>query len=143
MVATGSAPETPPRGPVNAWLVVRRGLKLGVEYPLYAGRNYVGRTGEQWVDIDLTLQEPHGSVPPSVADWSGAWGAPDDPVRCYPQHAVITADTGTLFIEDLHSGCGTFVNRRRVYPEESYPLQAQDVIQIGTVQLEVFVGRRS
>src|SRR5262249_26867382 len=34
-------------------LVVLRGVKLNVEYPLYEGANFIGRADEKPVDIDL------------------------------------------------------------------------------------------
>src|SRR5204863_6500968 len=33
-------------------LVVQRGLKLNVEYPIYEGHNFIGRADEKPVDID-------------------------------------------------------------------------------------------
>jgi len=55
------------------------------------------------------------------------------------QHALITFEDGLLAIEDLNSTNGTFVNRLRVHPGQKRPLQVNDVIQIGTVQLKVKV----
>ncbi|MER3416054.1 MAG: hypothetical protein C4297_07585 [Gemmataceae bacterium] len=111
--ATPAPPATRPR------LVVIRGLKIGVEYPLYEGENYVGRTDEKPVDIDLEDQESPDRI------WSSR------------QHAVIRWQEGQLTIEDLGSTNGTFVNRVRVPPGERRPLNAGDVIQIGTVHLRV------
>jgi FHA domain len=100
-------------------LVVLRGLKLNVEYPLYEGLNFIGRADEKPVDVDLEDQEPPDRV------WSSR------------QHAVINFEEGKLAIEDLNSSNGTFVNRTRVYPNQKRPLNLGDVIQIGTVQLKV------
>ncbi len=100
-------------------LVVMRGLKLGVEYPLYEGNNFIGRTDERPVDIDLEDQEPPDRI------WSSR------------QHAVITCENGKLFIEDLNSSNGTFVNRSRIYPGQKRPLKVNDLVQIGTVQMKV------
>jgi hypothetical protein len=102
-------------------LIVLRGLRVNVEYPLYEGDNYLGRADEKAVDIDLEDQEPPDRV------WSSR------------QHAMITYDDGLLAIEDLNSTNGTFVNRMRVHPGQKRPLQVNDVIQIGTVQLKVKV----
>ncbi len=126
------APEVPqgvdtPRSPdrpdlpadARPCLVVLRGLKLGVEYPLYEGHNFIGRTDERPVDIDLEDQEPPDRI------WSSR------------QHAVITYENGKLFIEDLNSSNGTFVNRSRIYPGQKRPLRVNDLVQIGTVQMKV------
>jgi hypothetical protein len=102
-------------------LVVLRGQRINVEYPLYEGDNYLGRADEKAVDIDLEDQEPPDRV------WSSR------------QHARITYEDGLLMIEDLNSTNGTFVNRMRVHPGQKRPLQVNDIIQIGTVQLKVKV----
>ena len=107
----GSAPK----------LVVLRGLKINVEYPVYEGNNFVGRADEKPVDIDLDDQEPPDRV------WSSR------------QHCLITFENGSLNVEDLNSANGTFVNRTRVYPGQKRGLNVGDVLQVGTVQLKVKV----
>jgi FHA domain len=102
-------------------LVVQRGLKLNVEYPIYEGHNFIGRADEKPVDIDLDDQEPPDRV------WSSR------------QHALISFENLELHLEDLNSANGTFVNRTRVYPGQKRPLTPNDVIQVGTVQLKVKV----
>jgi hypothetical protein len=116
-----AAGEPPGRLPREAkpGLVVLRGQRINVEYPLYEGDNYLGRADEKAVDIDLEDQEPSDRI------WSSR------------QHALITLEGGLLTIEDLNSTNGTFVNRLRVHPGQKRPLQVNDVIQIGTVQLKV------
>jgi hypothetical protein len=124
------APAAPaaPAAPVAALpagaqprLVVLRGLKRNVEYPIYEGHNFVGRADEKPVDVDLEDQEPPDRV------WSSR------------QHALITFEGGNLVIEDLNSANGTFVNRVRIYPGQKQPLGVNDVVQIGTVQMKVVV----
>ncbi|MCS7047509.1 MAG: FHA domain-containing protein, partial [Gemmataceae bacterium] len=112
-VAPGSHPK----------LVVRRGLKIGVEFPIYPEYNYIGRADEKPVDIDLEDQEP------------------PDRVWCSRQHAVIHYDeaTGIINLEDLNSSNGTYVNRNRVYPGQKKQLFVNDTIQIGTVHLQLKV----
>jgi len=102
-------------------LVVRRGLKIGVEFPIYDQYNYIGRADEKPVDIDLEDQEP------------------PDRVWCSRQHAVIHFDeaAGIIMVEDLNSSNGTYVNRNRVYPGQKKQLMANDTIQIGTVHLQL------
>jgi hypothetical protein len=122
-----SAPPGPPppldadRLPSGACpkLVVLRGLKINVEFPLYEGHNFIGRADEKPVDVDLEDQEPPERI------WSSR------------QHAVITYEDDKLIIEDLNSSNGTFVNRNRVHPGQKRALRVNDVIQIGTVQMKV------
>ncbi len=100
-------------------LATVRGLRMDLQYPIYPGKNYVGRMDDKPVDIDLTDQESEERV------WASR------------QHAVITFEDGNLAVEDLNSLNGTFVNRNRVHPGEVKQLSANDVIQIGTVHLKV------
>jgi hypothetical protein len=100
-------------------LVVLRGQKINMEFPLYEGNNFIGRSDDKPVDIDLEDQEP------------------PDRVWCSRQHAVINFENGALVLEDLNSSNGTYVNRNRVYPGQKKALNVNDVIQIGTVQMKV------
>lgn len=102
-------------------LVVRRGLKIGVEFPIYPEYNYIGRADEKPVDVDLEDQEP------------------PDRVWCSRQHAVIHYDeaAGVITVEDLNSSNGTYVNRNRVYPGQKKQLVLNDTIQIGTVHMQL------
>jgi hypothetical protein len=104
-------------------LVVKRGQKVGYEFPIYADDNYVGRADEKPVDIDLEDQEP------------------PDRVWCSRQHALIHYDenAGNITLEDLNSANGTYVNRERVYPGQPRQLFVNDTIQIGTVHLSLKV----
>jgi hypothetical protein len=117
-----AAPAAAKLGPdAKPRLVVLRGLKINVEYPVYEGNNFIGRADEKPVDIDLDDQEPPDRV------WSSR------------QHALIVYENGELALEDLNSANGTFVNRTRVYPGQKRPLAPNDVVQIGTVQLKLKV----
>jgi FHA domain len=104
-------------------LVVKRGQKIGFEFPIYPDANYVGRSDDKPVDIDLEDQEPPERV----------W--------CSRQHALIQFDetAGTITVEDLNSSNGTYVNRERVYPGQPRQLFVNDTIQIGTVHLALKV----
>jgi len=102
-------------------LVVLRGQRVNAEYLLYEGDNYIGRSDDKAVDVDLEDQEPPDRI------WSSR------------QHALITLEDGKLAIEDLNSTNGTFVNRMRLHPGQKRPLLVNDVIQIGTVQMKVKV----
>jgi hypothetical protein len=110
----------PPKVPVHRLRVIR-GMKLNVEYPIADGANYIGRWDSEVVEIDLSDQEPADRV------WSSR------------RHALLTFSSGIMTLEDLHSLNGTFVNRRRLYPGQTRVLSANDVILIGTVQLQVLV----
>src|SRR5262249_44412577 len=126
--APAQAPAAPPAAPAAAMpagavprLVVLRGQKRNVEYPIYEGHNFIGRADEKPVDIDLEDQDPPDRI------WSSR------------QHALVSLENGQLAIEDLNSSNGTFVNRARIYPGQKCNLNPNDVIQIGTVQLKVVV----
>jgi hypothetical protein len=120
-----AAPAAPTAGKLAAdaqpKLVVIRGQKIGAEFPIYPDMNFIGRADEKPVDIDLEDQEP------------------PDRIWCSRQHALITLEDGALTIEDLNSANGTYVNRARVYPGQKRPLNVNDVIQIGNVQMKVKV----
>jgi pSer/pThr/pTyr-binding forkhead associated (FHA) protein len=111
----GLGPNAQPR------LLVLRGQKRNVEYPLYDGLNFIGRADDKPVDIDLEDQEP------------------PDRVWCSRQHCCISFEANRLEIEDLNSVNGTYVNRQRIYPGQKRELQVSDIIQIGNVQLRVIV----
>jgi pSer/pThr/pTyr-binding forkhead associated (FHA) protein len=102
-------------------LVVIRGLKLNVEYPVYEGQNYIGRSDENPVDIDLDDQEPQ------ERSWISR------------QHALITFANDELTVEDMNSANGTYVNRGRVAPGQKRGLAPDDVLQVGTIHLKVKV----
>jgi hypothetical protein len=102
-------------------LLVLRGVKRNVEYPIFEGQNFVGRADEKPVDIDLEEQEP------------------PDRIWCSRQHCVLFYENNELSIEDLNSSNGTFVNRVRLYPGQKKMLAVNDVIQIGNVQMKVVV----
>lgn len=101
-------------------LIVVRGERLGQEYPLLPGKNFIGRsTPEKPADIDLTSQERAEQV------WASR------------QHAVVALDGGVPTLEDLNSLNGTFVNRVRLYPGQRATLRPGDVVQVGTVQMRL------
>ena len=102
-------------------LLVMRGQKRNVEFPIYQGDNFIGRADEKPVDIDLEDQEP------------------PDRVWCSRQHALVSFESDKLFLEDLNSANGTYLNRARVYPGQRQQLKANDIIQIGNVQLKVIL----
>jgi len=100
-------------------LLVLRGQRIGIDYQLFDGQNVIGRADDQPVDIDLADQEP------AERTW------------CSRQHACVDKTAEGLFLDDLNSSNGTYLNRSRVYPGQRQQLKANDVIQIGAVQLRV------
>ncbi len=119
--ASAAPPVEPLPADAQPKLVVIRGQKLNAEYPIYPDLNFIGRADEKPVDIDLEDQEP------------------PDRVWCSRQHALITFEAGIITIEDLNSANGTYVNRNRVYPGQKRQLSANDVVQIGNVQMKLKV----
>ncbi len=117
--AVAMAPGAPLPAGAQPRLLVLRGQKRNVEYPIYEGLNFIGRADDKPVDIDLEDQEP------------------PDRVWCSRQHACIGWEGDHLEIEDLNSANGTYVNRTRIYPGQKRPLSVNDIIQIGNVQLKV------
>lgn len=109
----------PPAPPLRPRLVVLRGMKINAEYPVYEGRNTIGRFADKPVDIDLIAQES------------------DSQIWCSRQHAAITFDKGAVLIEDLNSLNGTWVNGVRIHPGQLRVLKTSDVIQVGTVQMKL------
>jgi hypothetical protein len=114
--STPSPPTAPPR------LLVLRGLKIGLEYPIYEGRNTIGRFADKPVDIDLLNQESIEQI----------W--------CSRQHAAITFSKGIIYIEDLNSLNKTWVNGSCVHAGQQRQLKPGDIIQVGTVQMKLVVG---
>jgi pSer/pThr/pTyr-binding forkhead associated (FHA) protein len=119
---TGDQSATPVPPVVPPKLLVLRGLKINVEYPIYEGRNTIGRFADKPVDIDLLSQEFVEQI----------W--------CSRQHAAIIYSNGVIAIEDLNSLNGTWVNGARVQAGQQRQLKAGDIVQIGTVQMKLLIG---
>lgn len=118
-------PADPPKSvppPLRVRFVVLRGTRVGAEYPVYEGRNTIGRFVDKPVDIDLITQEAVEQT----------W--------CSRVHAAVTLDRGTIVVEDLNSLNGTWVNGARIHPGQPRQLKANDVVQVGTVQMKLVVG---
>ena len=105
----------------NPRLFVVRGQKPKVEFPILGGLNFVGRADDKPVDIDLEDQENPERV------WASR------------QHAVIEFEDNKITIEDLNSSNGTFLNRNKIYPGQKMPLKANDMVQIGNIQMKVML----
>lgn len=109
----------PTAPPLKPKLVVLRGVRINAEYPIYEGRNTIGRFADKPVDIDLLSQE-------SV-----------EQIWCSRQHAAVYFEQGIISVEDNNSLNGTWVNGSRIPSGQRRAIKAGDVIQIGTVQLKL------
>ncbi len=114
----------PPEPPVRkaSRLIVVRGERPERAFSLLDGKNYVGRTADFAVDIDLDGQETPERT------WASR------------RHALVTVDSLGVWVEDLNSLNGTFVNRTRLHPGTKKPLKPGDILQVGTVQLKLTAG---
>lgn len=120
-IEAGVTPRRPvgPIATAAARLRVIRGLRLKTDFPIYNGANLIGRRDDRPVDVDVTDLEPADRV------WASR------------HHALVTVDGGQIWIEDLSSTNGTFVNRKRVIPGIRAALAVGDVVQVGTIQFRI------
>jgi pSer/pThr/pTyr-binding forkhead associated (FHA) protein len=70
-------------------------------------------------EVDLT---PYGAVEKGVSR----------------RHARILLEGDKLTLEDVGSVNGTFLNGHRIVPYQAVPLESGDVIQMGTLVLQVY-----
>jgi predicted component of type VI protein secretion system len=121
-----SSPSIIPDGS-QVKLSVVRGQRVGAAYPVKEGKTVLGRAaaGEQLpVDVDMDDQERPGQI------------------FAANQHAVLTLEKNNLTVEDSGTANGTYVNRVKLPPNSPQPLKPDDVVQIGTVQLQVKVKEK-
>lgn len=78
------------------------------------------RMGKSTVDVDLT---PHGGYEHGVSR----------------VHAAVRVAPDGVFLIDLQSSNGTFLNGLRLRPHTPHPLRHQDKILLGTLPLQVFL----
>lgn len=71
-------------------------------------------------EVTVDLQE-HGGVEAGVSRY----------------HAMIVAVKGVLYLRDLNSVNGTFLNGHRLMPVASYPVKDGDIITLGELSLTV------
>ncbi|MBY0526601.1 MAG: FHA domain-containing protein [Gemmataceae bacterium] len=114
------SPEPLPEGSL-AKLSVVRGQRVGAAYPIKEGSTMIGREGGDAVDVNLDELE-RAELPVAA-----------------PQHACVRLENNCLTVEDLKTEHGTYVNRTRLAWSTPYPIKADDIIQIGTVQFRVAV----
>jgi hypothetical protein len=115
------APQPATAPVLHPKLVVLRGLRIGLEYPIYEGRNTIGRFADKPVDIDMMNQESAEQI----------W--------CSRQHAVVIFDGSAVSIEDCNSLNGTWLNGQRVGAGQRRLMKSGDVLQVGTVQMKLVI----
>jgi pSer/pThr/pTyr-binding forkhead associated (FHA) protein len=52
-------------------------------------------------------------------------------------HAVITFISGEVFIRDINSTNGTFINEKRIIPNKNFQLHDKDTITLGNTELVI------
>jgi FHA domain len=100
-------------------LEVVRGRDPGREYALGAGETVLGNALDGLTGVDLRDQEENS------------------PRRMAGRQAALSATGPELTIRDLASPGGTFVNRQRLLSGQARRLAPGDLIQVGSVQLQV------
>jgi pSer/pThr/pTyr-binding forkhead associated (FHA) protein len=111
----------PVTGPqLGCWsLEVVRGRVVGQLYALDPGETVVGNDLKGARGLDLVDQE--GNSPRKMAG----------------RHAALTSSGQELTIRDLDALGGTFVNQQRLLAGQARRLAPGDVIQLGSVQVQV------
>lgn len=56
------------------------------------------------------------------------------------QHALIRVDRGAVFVSDLESTNGTFLNGRRLQPHFQHLLVSGDVLRLGALEIRVQIS---
>jgi pSer/pThr/pTyr-binding forkhead associated (FHA) protein len=104
----------------NHWkLEVVRGRDVGRIFAVEPASCVLGNSLDGQSGVDLAEQEGASSR------------------RMASRHAQLQSGPAGLYVRDLDSPGGTFVNRQRVLPGQDRRLAPGDVIQLGSVQLRV------
>jgi DNA-binding response OmpR family regulator len=91
-------------------------LKIRLEKPLVVGRG--DTNGEFRPDIDL-----------------GAYGGEEAGIS--RRHLTLHGDERSLYVTDLHSGNGTFINGARLEGDKPYSLRPDDELRLGRMKVDV------
>jgi hypothetical protein len=116
---------TPTLNEIGWALEIVRGKDVGRRYALGGTDLTLGNALGSESGIDLGDQEGEG------------------PRRMAAQQAKLEYRNHEVFVRDLDSPGGTFVNRQRILPGQARALGLGDVIQIGGVQLRLVAGSAS
>ncbi len=91
------------------------------------------------VEVPLTKEVTIGRLDPASASFPDVDLTTDDALDkgVSRRHAKITRRGREVFIEDLGSINGTFLNREKLAPYRSYVLKSGDELQLGKLKLRV------
>ncbi len=99
---------------------ILRSVSTGIEYRLEMGKEYrIGRGDQsQGIFPEIALQEP-------LALQQGVSRL----------HAKIISENGIFYIIDLNSLNSTYINGRKLRPQQAYSLREGDVIELGNYKM--------
>jgi hypothetical protein len=113
----------PPSSPTNSWISLHL-MDSGKILPLATRNEFtLGRLSEGqpiMPDIDLTPYQAYASGVSRL-------------------HAVVKRDTGRIFVMDLGSSNGTYLNGRRLNPHMEEDLKHGDVVALGKLKIQVLL----
>jgi len=113
----------PPSSPTNSWISLHL-MDSGKILPLATRNEFtLGRLSEGqpiMPDIDLTPYQAYASGVSRL-------------------HAVVKRDTGRIFVMDLGSSNGTYLNGRRLNPHTEEDLKHGDVVALGKLKIQVLL----
>jgi len=113
----------PPSSPTNSWISLHL-MDSGKILPLATRNEFtLGRLSEGqpiMPDIDLTPYQAYASGVSRL-------------------HAVVKRDSGRIFVMDLGSSNGTYLNGRRLNPHIEEDLKHGDVVALGKLKIQVLL----
>jgi len=113
----------PPSSPTNSWISLHL-MDSGKILPLATRNEFtLGRLSEGqpiMPDIDLTPYQAYASGVSRL-------------------HAVVKRDTARIFVMDLGSSNGTYLNGRRLNPHTEEDLKHGDVVALGKLKIQVLL----
>jgi hypothetical protein len=117
------APRPEPVPPIYSWISLHF-MGSGKILPLASRNEFIlGRISEESLilpDVDLT---------PYRAGVAGVSRL----------HAVVKREANKTLVMDLGSSNGTYINGRRIHPDVDVALNHQDIIALGTLQIQVLL----
>jgi hypothetical protein len=117
------APRPEPVPPSYSWISLHF-MGSGKILPLASRNEFIlGRICEESLilpDVDLT---PYRAGPAGVSRL----------------HVVVKREANKALVMDLGSSNGTYINGRRIHPDVDVALRDQDIIALGTLQIQVLL----